>query len=57
MTCEVFWCLYYEPGTNFKHSSGISILDFKQVNVNWVGTLQMCIFIVNSGIEIIVDET
>ena len=30
------WCLYCCLCTNFSHSSGVSIVDFEQVNVRWM---------------------
>ena len=34
-----FWCLYCKLWTDFIHCSGVSIVDFEQVNTRWV-----CIF-------------
>ena len=33
------WCLYYKRWTDFIHSSGVLILDFEQVNVDWISFL------------------
>ena len=32
----LLWCFYYWLWTNFTHCSGVSIIDFEQVNASWV---------------------
>ena len=39
MSLMSFWCLYCKLWTYFIHCSGVSIVDFEQVNTRWV-----CIF-------------
>ena len=31
----LFWCLYCQTWTDFTHSSGVTIIDFEQVNASW----------------------
>ena len=35
MSVTLLWCLYRYIRTDFTHYSGVSIVEFKQVNTDW----------------------